>query len=166
MIRDPKTIMIVSDHQKILLIGIGNEFRSDDGIGLIIVRQIQNKQISSITVKEASGEGAALMEAWKGYESVILVDAISSGAKPGTILKIEASKEIVPAKFFHCSTHAFGAAEAIELAREMKLMPTRLLVHGIEGVNFSAGVTISQAVQESAHHVLEQILYKVKGISW
>jgi hydrogenase maturation protease len=157
--------MIVSDRQKFLLLGIGNEFRSDDGIGLIIVRQIQNKQISSITVKEATGEGTALMEAWKGYESVILVDAISSGTKPGTILKMEASKEIVPAKLFHYSTHAFGVAEAIELSREMKLMPPELFVYGIEGANFSAGITISQAVQESAHLVLEQILKKVKNIS-
>ena len=158
--------MIVSDRQNILLIGIGNEFRSDDGIGLIIVRQIQNTQLSSIFVKEASGEGAALMEAWQGYENVIIVDAMVSGAKPGTILIIDANKETVPANVFHYSTHAFGAAEAIELAREMKLMPPRLLMYGIEGANFSAGITISQAVQESAHHVLEQILNTVKGISW
>ena len=97
--------MIVSDRQNILLIGIGNEFRSDDGIGLIIVRQIQNTQLSSIFVKEASGEGAALMEAWQGYENVIIVDAMVSGAKPGTILIIDANKETVPANVFHYSTH-------------------------------------------------------------
>ena len=157
--------MIMSDHNKILLIGIGNEFRSDDGIGLIIVRQLQNKQISSIVIKEASGEGAALMEAWKGYKSVIIADAVSSGAKPGTIFIIDAGKELVPAKFFHYSTHAFSVAEAIELAREMKLLPPRFLVYGIEGANFSAGTTISQGVQDSVHQVVEQIVNKVIVVS-
>jgi hydrogenase maturation protease len=150
--------MSVSDYKKNLLLGIGNEFRSDDGIGLIIVRQIQNTQLSSIIVKEASGEGAALMEAWQGYENVIIVDAMLSGAKPGTILKIDASKETVPANLFHYSTHAFSVAEAIELAREMKILPPRLVVYGIEGANFNAGITISQVVQESGQQVLEQIV--------
>ena len=156
--------MIMSDHKRILLIGIGNEFRSDDGIGLVIVRQLQNKQISSIVVKEASGEGAALMEAWKGYKSVIIADAVSSGAKPGTIFVIDADKEHVPAKLFHYSTHAFSVAEAIELAREMKLLPPRLLVYGIEGANFSAGTTISHGVQDSVHQVVEQIVSAVTAV--
>ena len=157
--------MIMNDHKKILLIGIGNEFRSDDGIGLVIARQLQNKQISSIVVKEASGEGAALMEAWKGYKNVIIADAVSSGAKPGTIFVVDAGNELVPAKFFHYSTHAFSVAEAIELAREMKLLPPRLLVYGIEGANFSAGTTISHGVQDSAHQVVEQIVNKVTVVS-
>jgi hydrogenase maturation protease len=154
--------MIENDLRKALLIGIGNEFRSDDGVGLMVARAIRDKQLPSVIVKEESGEGAALMEAWQGCESVVIVDAISSGAKPGTIFKIYASKEIIPAKFFHYSTHAFSVAEAIELARSIKMLPSRLLVYGIEGVNFSAGANISNVVQESAKQVVNQILKNLK----
>ena len=157
--------MIVSDHNKILFIGIGNEYRSDDGIGLMIARNVLERHLLSVRVKEESGEGAALMEAWRGYTSVIIADAVSSGAKPGTIFIIDADKNNLPAKFFHCSTHAFSAAEAIELAREMKILPPRLLVYGIEGTNFSTGVTNSHSVQESAHRVLEQIVKKVTVVN-
>jgi hydrogenase maturation protease len=157
--------MIENNPQKVLLIGIGNEYRSDDGIGLVVARKIRERLLLSVTVKEESGEGAALMEAWQGYESVILMDAVSTGAKPGTIFAIDAGKNKVPAKFFHYSTHAFSVAEAIELARAMSTLPPRFFVYGIEGANFSAGVGISHVVQESAKHVVEQILKKVKVVS-
>ena len=147
--------------QKVLVIGIGNEYRSDDGIGLVIVRMIRERLLLSVNVKEESGEGAALMEAWQGYESVILVDAVSSDVKPGTIFKINAGKKNVPAKFFRYSTHAFSMAEAIELARAMNTLPPKLFIYGIEGANFSAGVGISHAVQEAANRVVGQILKKI-----
>jgi hydrogenase maturation protease len=147
--------------QKVLIIGIGNEYRCDDSIGLVIAREIRERHISSVFVREESGEGVALMETWQGYENIILVDAISSGARPGTIVKIDASKEIVPAKFFHYSTHAFSIAEAIELARAMKTLPSKILIYGIEGTNFNAGTMISDVVQESGKQVIEQILNEI-----
>ena len=157
--------MIENEPRKVLLIGIGNEYRADDRIGLEVARQIREKQIPFVVVKEESGEGAALIEAWKGCKSVIIVDAISSGAKSGTILKIDAGKEIVPAKFFHYSTHAFSVAEAIELARAMGTLPQELLIYGIEGTDFNAGVSMSHVVQESAKQVVNKILKQVKAIN-
>jgi hydrogenase maturation protease len=149
----------------VLLIGIGNEYRSDDSIGLVVAQEIREKQLSSIIVKVESGEGAALMEAWQGFQNVIIVDAVSSGAKPGTIFRIKASEEIVPAKFFHYSTHAFGVAEAIELARAMKVLPPKLVVYGIEGATFTAGVDRSSVVKEAAGQVIEQIMEEIEVIN-
>jgi hydrogenase maturation protease len=151
--------------RKTLLVGVGNEYRSDDGVGLVVARKIHEKLIPSVTVKEESGEGAALMEAWQGFQNVIIVDAVSSGAKPGTIFKMEAKKEIMPAKFFHYSTHAFSLAEAIELAKTMNTLPPKFLVYGIEGVNFTSGVDISPPVKEAANQVIEQIMREIEAIN-
>ena len=165
MAEQPSEDFRVSDQdnlQKVLVVGIGNEYRGDDGIGVVIARKIREKCPSSVCVKEESGEGAALMEAWRGYESVILVDAVSSGSPPGTIVTIDAGKKKVPAKLFHSSTHAFGIAEAVELARAMAMLPPRLWIFGIEGAAFSAGIGMSNEVQESAEHVVEEILRRVQ----
>jgi hydrogenase maturation protease len=144
--------------RKTLLIGVGNEYRSDDGVGLMVAREIHKKLIPSVTVKEESGEGAALMEAWQGFQNVIIVDAVSSGEMPGTIFRIDANKETVPIKFFHYSTHAFSVSEAIELARTMNVLPPKIVIYGIEGSNFVAGTTISLFVQQAAHKITEQIV--------
>jgi hydrogenase maturation protease len=147
----------------ILVIGIGNEYRSDDGVGLLVVRGIRAKPISAVTIKEESGEGAALIDAWQGFQNVIIVDAVSSGATPGTIYRIKAEREHMQAKFFHYSTHAFSLAEAIELARVTGCLPVNVLVYGIEGKIFSAGTRISPAVQIAAKKVMEQIIEDVQN---
>ncbi len=144
-----------------LLIGVGNEYRSDDGVGLAVARKIHEKLIPSVTVKEESGEGAALMESWQGFQNVIIIDAVSSGAMPGTIFRIDANKETVPIKFFHYSTHAFSVSEAIELARAMHVLPSKLVIYGIEGNDFAAGTTISLLVQQAAHKIIEQIVKEI-----
>lgn len=148
-----------------LLIGIGNEYRSDDGVGLVVARETHEKLIPLVTVREESGEGAALMEAWQGFQNVILVDAVSSGAMSGTIFRIDANKETVPTKFFHYSTHAFSVAEAIELARAMNTLPPNIVVYGIEGMNFAAGTTISTSVQKAAKQVIKQIVTDAEGVT-
>jgi hydrogenase maturation protease len=149
--------------RKVLIIGIGNEYRCDDGVGLVIARTLRERLPGSVSVKEESGEGAALIEAWQGYERVILIDAISSGSTQGTIFKIDGRKKKVLAKFFHSSSHAFGLAEAIELSRVMKTLPQELLIYGIEGAAFYAGRTISRSVQVSAQNVVRQILKLING---
>jgi hydrogenase maturation protease len=149
-------------HSNRLIIGIGNEYRSDDGVGSMAARMIREKKLNSVTMKEESGEGASLIEAWQGFENVIIVDAVSSGAKPGTVFKYEANKEILPAKFFNYSTHAFSLAEAIELARALNKLPSKLTVYGIEGKNFSAGKEISLPVREATNQVINQIMRDFK----
>jgi hydrogenase maturation protease len=139
---------------KSLLIGVGNEYRGDDGVGLIVARRLREKSLKEVAVMEASGEGVSLIEAWKAALTVILADAVCSGAEAGTIHRFEAHNQPLPAKFFRYSTHAFGVAEAIELARALNQLPPHLIVYGIEGRNFAAGVGLSPEVNEAAQRVV------------
>lgn len=138
---------------KTLVIGVGNEYRGDDAVGLIVARRIRDDSSTRVSVREESGEGAALMEAWQGVESIILIDAVQAGGAPGTIYRFEAHVEPMPTRFFHYSTHAFSVAEAIELARKLNQLPARLIVYGIEGRNFEAGIGLSPEVEQAAQDV-------------
>ena len=149
--------------QKVLVIGIGNEYRGDDGIGLQIARQIRAKHLHHLTVLESTGDGAALMEAWQGYGRVILVDAISSGAAAGTIVKIDVQEKNIPAKYVQSSTHAFGVAEAIALARAIQRLPPKLFLYGIVGASFHSGKTLSRVVQEAARSIVENIITELEA---
>lgn len=143
---------------KSLVIGIGNQFRGDDAAGLIAARAVKAARVPNVSVMEESGEGSALMEAWKGAEKVILIDAVCSGAAPGTIHRFEAHAEKLPSNFFHYSTHAFGLAEAIELSRVLRQLPAYVTVYGIEGVNFGAGGELSAAVRDASDKVVHKII--------
>lgn len=142
----------------VLIIGVGNEYRGDDGVGLAVARRIRELNLSAVKVIEASGEGAALMEAWQGAEAAMLIDAVYSGGTPGTIYRFDARTESIPAKFFHYSTHAFSVAEAIELARALNQLPPRLIVYGIEGLRFDAGVGLSAEVERATPEVVRRAL--------
>ena len=138
----PKNMQIQNEHP-ILIIGIGNPYRGDDAVGLRIAQDIKKKAPDHVNVIEQSGDGISLMDSWKDADTVILIDAVHSGAQPGTIHRFDVHTQTIPTKFFHYSTHAFGIAEAIELARALKQLPQNLIVYGIEGKCFEAGIGLS-----------------------
>jgi hydrogenase maturation protease len=143
--------------QRTMVIGLGNEFRGDDGAGRVVARRLRAATLPGVAVCEESGEGAALMETWKGVAAVILVDAVQAGDAPGTIHRLDASCVPVPGRFFFYSTHAFSVAEAIELARALGKLPPRVILYGIEGKDFAAGETLSPEVATAVDEVLGRV---------
>jgi hydrogenase maturation protease len=144
-------------HSLQLIIGIGNEYRGDDAVGLIVARRLRGRLADSVTVLEQSGDGAALMGGWQGAKTVIVIDAMASGAEPGTIHRFDANTWPIPKGAIRCSTHAFGVAEAIELSRALTRLPQSLVVYGIEGKNFAAGVGLSPEVEKAACEAVRQV---------
>jgi hydrogenase maturation protease len=144
-----------------LIIGLGNEYRRDDAVGLVVARRVREAAPESVRVLEESGEGAGLMESWQDADAVILIDAVHSGAKPGTLHRLDAHAQPITKKFFRFSTHAFGVAEAVELARALGRLPPRLIVYGVEGKRFEAGVGLSPEVEAAVQAVVERVLAEV-----
>ncbi len=145
---------------KRLLIGIGNPFRRDDGVGIQIAEKVRVLQLEGVEVHTLSGEGTALMESWLEAEQVVIVDAVRSKSTPGKIHEIDAAMVRVPSEFFHYSSHAFGVAEAIELSRILNQLPPRVNIIGIEGNDFSEGIGFTPEVEVA----VEQVLAKIKTL--
>ena len=87
-------------------------------------------------VVECEGSATSLLEAWQGEPAVVVVDAMCSGAPAGTVQRLDASREPLPAELFRGSTHGLGLPEAIELARSLGRLPPSLVVYGIVGEHF------------------------------
>ncbi|HVB38238.1 MAG TPA: hydrogenase maturation protease, partial [Vicinamibacterales bacterium] len=130
----------------VLVIGVGNPLRGDDGVGREVARRVRAAAGPAVTVIEEEGDGARLLEAWAGAGTAILIDATASGAAPGTVRRFDATRQPLPGAAFRLSTHAFGLFDAIELARAIGGLPTALVVYGIEGEVFETGAPLSGAV--------------------
>lgn len=139
-----------------IVIGIGNQYRSDDGVGIVIARRIRH-WTDRFRVVEASGEGASLMEVWADQDHVVVVDAVRSGSAPGRIHRLDANAVSIPSEFFNYSTHAFSIAEAVEMARALGTLPKRLVIYGIEGKSFAAGTSLSPEVANVVDQVVDQV---------
>jgi len=147
-----------------ILVGVGNEFSTDDALGVLVAREIRRRLPTGLRVVEASGEGASLLEIWKGAPGVIIVDAIN-GPMPGDIHRFDVSATRIPKSLSLFSSHAFGVAEAIEMARELHELPPVAILYGIEGEAFEPGVGLSDSVLRSLLQLLgmiEQDLCKFK----
>ncbi len=154
---------MIAMRPSIVIIGVGNEYRGDDGAGIAVAHRLRALFPSDVTILEESGEGAALIQAWQGAAWVILVDAVRSGASPGMIHRLDARAASVPTGLFHYSTHAFSVAEAVELARSLDQLPLHLVVYGIEGTNFAAGVGLSLSVEQAVEAVVERAADEIRA---
>ncbi len=153
--------------RKTVVIGIGNASCGDDAVGVQVARQLKEKGNLEMAVVEESGEPTSLMAAMKGYERVILVDAILGHGALGAMHMIDASKSPLPAELFsHYSTHSFGLVESIELARALGELPLKVLVIGIEGGQFEPGDEMSEQVQSSIGKAVDWILYQSENYSY
>ena len=136
----------VAPHAPIVVIGVGNALRGDDGAGIAVVRRLRAQP--GVQILEQSGEATALLGALRGAEVAIVVDA-AAGTRPGRVRRLDASAEPLPHGLFACSTHGFGVAEGIELARALGTLPRRCVVYALEGARFEAGAPASPAVETS-----------------
>ena len=132
-----------------ILIGVGNAWRGDDGAGLAVARRVRELSPAGVEVREVEGDATALVEAWSGAEGVVVVDAAESGAPPGTVRRFDARTRPLPVRSLRSSTHAFGVSDAVELARALNRLPARLDVYAIEGASFAAGQGLSPAVERA-----------------
>jgi hydrogenase maturation protease len=142
---------------RIGVIGIGNDARGDDAVGLEVVRGLRHGTPEGVEVEEIRGEGMSLLDRLKGPDAVIIIDASYSGAAPGSIHRLEPLTQPIPKELYLCSTHAFGVSEAIELARTLQQLPPSLVIYGIEGMQFDVGSEMSADVRRAVPHVIQRV---------
>ena len=140
-----------------VVLGVGNAFRGDDAVGLAVAERVR-ALAPELEVVVCEQEPIQLLDAWEGADLALLVDAVSSGAEPGTVHRLDATVEPVPATVFRGSTHAFGVAEVVELGRALGRLPDRLLVFGIEGAAFNAGDELTAAVAAAVEPLVAELL--------
>lgn len=142
---------------KILIIGIGNEFRGDDAAGLIVAEKIRDKKNDNIVVRFCTRDGSALLMLWEGYDNVVLIDAVSSGAPTGTIHEIDLNATDLKEESFRTSGHSFSIFETVKLAGYVDKVPSVLKLYGIEGVAFAMGDEMSEDVTKNVDVLVERI---------
>ena len=143
------------ERASVLVIGVGNPDRGDDGAGPQVAARIRKRGLQAI---DHTGDGLALIELWEGHSAVVIVDAMVTGAAPGTVRRFDAAAGPLPREAFAVSSHAFGLAEAVETARALGRLPATVIVYGIEGGSFTLGAGLSGRVERACPRVARDIL--------
>jgi hydrogenase maturation protease len=134
-----------------LVIGLGQPDRGDDAVGPEVARAVAARRPAGVVVVERD-DPADLMDTWDGHAGVLVVDAVRSGAAPGTVHVLHAGTTSGPlsleawAATGRGGTHALGLAAVVELARALDRLPERVVIVGVEAEHFDHGVPLSPAV--------------------
>jgi hydrogenase maturation protease len=153
---------------QILVIGCGNRYATDDGVGLAVARALQGVPLpEGVIVIEAGCPGLNLLDLWGKTDQVLIIDAVKSGSVPGTIhtfgLEALPSRESLPD-----SLHGVNLVDALTLGQLMDQLPARLKVVGVEILSeepFYEGLTplVEAAVPEACLVLQEEIQTLLAG---
>ena len=147
---------------ELLVIGCGNEFASDDAVGLQVIRSLKEDKLpDGVELIEAGTPGLNLLDLWDRADRVIIVDAVKSGAAPGTVHSFDASL-LPPRDVMPVSSHGLNIIDAVELGRLLGRLPAQLTIIGVEILSeepFHVGLTpdVEAAVPRARERVLEAI---------
>ncbi len=148
---------------RIKILGIGQSLRGDDEVGLEIVRHWQESHATDFPEAEIEATliespGLTLLGEIAGLDAAILVDAVQSGAPPGTLHKLT-EEDLLNFGEGTGSAHGWGAAETLSLGRQLSPddLPERIFIIGVEAVQFNLGEGLSPAVEASISDAVEMI---------
>lgn len=133
----------------VLVLGIGNLLLGDEGAGLRVVENLTARYTLPPEVEALDGGtmGMALLPYLAGRRLLLLIDAVRTGAAPGTVVQMELSD---PAAFCRgkISPHQIGIAEVLAVAALTNELPGRMVVIGVEPKEMNTGLTLSPEISD------------------
>lgn len=149
---------VTKERPRVLVVGIGNPDRGDDGFSAAVIARLRGHTPDGVHLLVRKADPLALIDDWDGYGAVILVDAAMLVNELGRVHRIDLTENPLPLGWGPPSSHAFGLAETVELARNLGRLPRNLVLYLVEGQNFETGAPLSLAVTTAINQVAERIL--------
>ncbi len=146
-----------------IVLGVGNPILQDDGVGIHVIKRLREQiKDTEVAIDIAYTGGMNLLDLIRGFDKVILVDAIKQEqSRPGEIIRLPLKK----ASALHSSNpHDISLAEALLLASQLgeTQLPSEIVVIGIVVENttdFGEGLSreVAAAVPTAVSFVLEEL---------
>ncbi len=154
----------------ILVVGVGNVLKGDDGFGIQALAAFRRHDLAEDVRCLETGIGGIhlVQELMRGYDAVILFDAVDRGDAPGHVTVLE---PVLPdlhdlseteRRDFFCETHYATPIRALTFAREVGALPRIVRIIGCQmadadgfglGMHPAVEAAIPEAVEVAARLV-------------
>jgi hydrogenase maturation protease len=146
----------------ILVLGIGNPIRSDDGVGVRVVKQLAaaHRFSADVALMEGGTLGLALLPYLAGVMRLVLVDAVDTGRMPGVLVRLEGNQisQTLESQF---SPHQMGLKDLLAVAGVLGTAPEEVVLWGVQPENLGLGLemsaTVAARVESLAGHVVAEL---------
>ncbi|MEU1283473.1 hydrogenase maturation protease [Kitasatospora sp. NPDC005856] len=148
---------------RIVVIGVGNEYRRDDGAAVAVLAELSTAGLAADRLTLCDGESSRLMELWDGADLAVVVDALRvDPGEPGRIHRVSVDADRLPADApadgtAAAGTHGLGLGYGVALAAALGRLPRELLIVAVEGADFSIGEGLSPAVAAAVPRLVAEV---------
>jgi len=146
---------------KTVIIGIGNLLRCDDGAGPHVINILKEMK-PALNAFDLTMPSIDIIELIKGYDKAIIIDAVKTGAEPGTIFNVNISQEDDQPIVY--SSHGVDLFTTLKLGEELygDELPDEIIVYGIEiqdvlSFDMECTPSVDKAVKKVVHAILETL---------
>ena len=151
---------------RLLVAGVGNPDRGDDGAGPQVVARIALLGLPGLDLIEQA-EPLDLVPHLRQRDHVVIVDASAPRGRPGRVrVQRVGDTALTSGGLGGGGTHGFGVVEAVELARSLGPLPSRLVLIGVEAATFEHSRTLSPAVHAGLDAAIQAVLAAITPEPW
>ena len=147
----------------VVVIGIGNTYRGDDGVGHAAGQALM-RLLPGTEVLLLDGESTRLVDAWTGRRLAIVLDAVRRGDPPGTVHRLQVGTDPLPAASRHPSSHGAGLESAVALGQALGRNPGTVIIYGIEPADLTEGHGLSEPVAAALPNLVHRVLEEVRSL--
>lgn len=151
----------MSANPRTVVIGIGNPYRRDDGVGPELVRRLRRRGLPGVRLAESDGEPTRLLDLWAGADLAVVVDAVRTAfPRPGVIHR-RSLRHPTMHSLGTASSHGVDLGDAVALAAALDRLPATLLLYAVEAADTSLGLGLSPQVQAVLEDLVDEIADEV-----
>ena len=141
-----------------VVIGLGNLYMRDDGIGIRVARALGEKHLrEDISVHEHPEMDLTMIEKLQGASKVIVVDSVRGGKEPGTVSKYTLTRRRDEAAELP-SLHSLKLHDILDLAMSTGTLTCPVVIIGVEPKDDSLGEGLSPEVELALPKVIEAVI--------
>lgn len=151
----------------VLVIGIGNEYRRDDGVGIAVAKRVMHivGDTDGVDIVEVSDASDLLNVIHGGYRRVIVIDAVCPVSDSiGTVHRLHGEEMLSLYRYLkpQPSTHTIDIVEALNLGTALGMVDIQDIVFfGIEGRDFGFGAGLSPELERCIDSIAEEIIKEI-----
>ena len=156
---------------RILVAGVGNFLRGDDGFGVAVAHRLLEQDVpEGVQVLDIGIGGIHLVqELFAGADGLVVVDAVDLGRAPGTVVVQRPDIREISGRDDLADVHYATPERALMFARGLKILPADVWLVGCQVVDAQAlGEGLSPALTEAVDLAADEVrrLARELGVDW
>ena len=152
-----------------LVLGLGNILLMDEGVGVHVVRKLQELDLACNV--EVMDGGTASLDALllsRGIEKLVIIDALRAGKEAGTIYKarLKTEERDKLERIFSgdskISLHQMGLLDALAAAEKMNFAPKEIVIIGVEPKKMDWGLELTHEIKQKVPEIINTVLKEIE----